>query len=72
MKKILSVLLLLVSLQLGALERQSVWPKGKMPDAQGHQIAAMTDVSHAEVDEDAKNAISHRGAALRKMLQSLL
>ena len=48
MKKILSVLLLLVSLQLGAWERQSVWPKGKMPDAQGHQIAAMTDVSRAE------------------------
>lgn len=48
MKKILSVLLLLVSLQLGAWERQSVWPKGKMPDAQSHQIAAMTDVSRAE------------------------
>ena len=28
-----------------AWERQLVWPKGKMPDAQSHQIAAMTDES---------------------------
>lgn len=27
----------------GALERVSVWPKGKMPNRQEHQIAAMTD-----------------------------
>ena len=26
-----------------AWERETVWPKGKMPDAQSHQIAAMTD-----------------------------
>ena len=26
-----------------AWERQTIWPKGKMPDAQPHQIAAMTD-----------------------------
>ena len=24
-------------------EREKVWPEGKMPDAQGHQIAAMTN-----------------------------
>ena len=47
MKKILSLLLLLVSLQLGAWEREYIWPFGKMPDAQPHQIAAMTDVSRA-------------------------
>ena len=38
---------LLVSLWLGAQERVSIWPKGKMPDAQTHQIAAMTDESEA-------------------------
>lgn len=31
------------SLGLSAWEREAVWPKGKMPDAQDHQIAAMTD-----------------------------
>ncbi|MBP5790758.1 MAG: alpha/beta hydrolase fold domain-containing protein [Kiritimatiellae bacterium] len=29
-------------------DRQYVWPEGKMPDAQPHQIAAMTDVSNKE------------------------
>ena len=28
-----------------ATEREYIWPDGKMPDAQPHQIAAMTDVS---------------------------
>ena len=31
------------ALTLSAQERMAVWPAGKMPDAQGHQIAAMTD-----------------------------
>ena len=35
--------LLLLGLCLGAQERVPVWPKGKMPDFQDHQIAAMTD-----------------------------
>ena len=43
MKRILTVTLLLVSLGLSAWEREAVWPKGKMPDSQNHQIAAMTD-----------------------------
>ena len=30
-----------------ATEREYIWPDGKMPDAQPHQIAAMTDVSRA-------------------------
>ncbi len=29
-------------------ERQYIWPAGKMPDAQPHQIAAMTDVSRKQ------------------------
>ncbi len=43
MKKIFGLLLLFSALQLSALEREPVWPKGKMPDVQGHQIAAMTN-----------------------------
>ena len=48
MKKILSILLLLVSMHLSALERQPLWPSiDKMPDFQPHQIAEMTNVSKA-------------------------
>ena len=43
MKKILVILSLFLTLGLNAWERESVWPKGKMPDSQDHQIAAMTD-----------------------------
>ena len=43
MKKILSILLLFLSLGLSAWEREAIWPAGKMPDSQKHQIAAMTD-----------------------------
>ncbi|MGN0190731.1 MAG: alpha/beta hydrolase [Candidatus Cryptobacteroides sp.] len=49
MKKIHSLLigiaLLQASLVLDANERMNLWSKGKMPDAQDHQIAAMTDES---------------------------
>ena len=48
MKKILTLLLLLVcSLPMSAYERQAIWPKNKMPDAQPGQIAAMTSESKA-------------------------
>ncbi len=49
MKRFFSALttLLLVCSMLGAQERVPVWPKGKMPDTQAHQIAAMTDESEA-------------------------
>ena len=44
MKRTFSIVLaLLITLAAGALERQSVWPKGKMPHPQDGQIAAMTD-----------------------------
>ena len=48
MKKIFGLLLLFSVFQLSALEREPIWPKGKMPDVQGHQIAAMTN----EVSQD--------------------
>ena len=47
MKKTLSVLLLLLGLSAWGQERQNLWPKGKMPDEQPGQIAAMTSESRA-------------------------
>ena len=48
MKRLLYLLLLVCSLPLTAVERQDLWPKNKMPDAQDGQIAAMTSESNAE------------------------
>ena len=42
MKRLFLLTLLLCSLA-GAQERVPLWPQGKMPDAQSHQIAAMTN-----------------------------
>ena len=47
MKRLIVFALLLCSLQLSALERQPLWPKKAMPDAQPEQIAAMTSESKA-------------------------
>ena len=47
MKKTLTLILMLCSLSLWGGERESIWPKKKMPDAQPGQIAAMTDESKA-------------------------
>lgn len=43
-----------------AWERETIWPKGKMPDTQAHQIAAMTD----EAGSKGFNADKHRIAYL--------
>ena len=48
MKKALTLLLFLLSISLTAQDRVPVWPKGKMPDAQAHQIAAMTNEAGRE------------------------
>ena len=48
MKRILFLLAFACSLTGYSWERQAVWPKGKMPDAQEHQIAAMTDEANAQ------------------------
>lgn len=58
MKKLFLLLGLLLSLNAFAFERETIWPKGKMPDAQGHQIAAMTD----EAETPGFNADKHRVA----------
>jgi len=43
MKKTLSVLVSVLALGLVAGERVPLWPEGKMPYAQAHQIGALTD-----------------------------
>ena len=47
MKKLMTLLFLLASMGLQGQVRQPVWPKGKMPHPQAHQIAAMTDEANA-------------------------
>lgn len=47
MKRFLTLALMLLTVSSFAAKRENIWPKGKMPDAQAHQIAAMTDESEA-------------------------
>ncbi|MCQ2149770.1 MAG: alpha-L-fucosidase [Bacteroidales bacterium] len=60
MKKILLAAFLPLSLMLAAQERETIWPEGRMPDAQAHQIAAMTD----EAGAPGFNPADHRTAYL--------
>ena len=48
MKKLITLLAVFVSLTSFGWEREYVWPKGKMPDPQDHQKAAMTDETGAK------------------------
>ena len=47
MKRAFTLFLILCSLQAWGWEREAIWPKNKMPDAQSQQIAAMTDEANA-------------------------
>ncbi|MBO4443291.1 MAG: alpha/beta hydrolase [Bacteroidaceae bacterium] len=40
-------------------ERETIWPKGKMPDAQSHQIAAMTDEAGSEKFKADKHRVAY-------------
>ncbi len=59
-KLIISLLALFSVAYAGAFERVAVWPKGKMPNKQEHQIAAMTD----EAGKEGFKADKHRIAYL--------
>ena len=59
LKSTLLGLLLLCSMSLYAFERVPVWPKGKMPNAQSHQIAAMTDEAGKEGFDADKNRVAY-------------
>ena len=59
MKRYFSLIIfVLLSFSLAAGERETIWPKGKMPHRQDHQIAAMTD----EAGRPGFNADKHRTA----------
>ena len=60
MKRIITIIVLsLVTINLFAGIREKVWPKGKMPDAQEHQIAAMTDESERQGFNPDKNRTAY-------------
>ena len=54
----LLIALILLSFSIAAGEREVIWPKGKMPHSQTHQIAALTD----ESESPGFNADKHRTA----------
>lgn len=60
MKRIV-IFLAALSMTFGliAQERELVWPKGKMPDKQDHQIAAMTDEAGASDFDPDKHRIAY-------------
>jgi len=60
MKRTILLAAVLYTLCGFALERETVWPKGKMPHRQEHQIAAMTD----EASDPKFKADKHRVAYL--------
>lgn len=55
MKRIITLIALSWAITSGAVERQNLWPKGKMPDAQPQQIAAMTTIANAKGFKPEKN-----------------
>lgn len=59
MKKILSILAIFLSLGAFAWEREAIWPAGRMPDAQEHQIAAMTNESRAKGFKPEKHRVAY-------------
>lgn len=50
---------LFVSFNLAAQERESIWPKDKMPNKQAHQIAAMTDEAGSKDFNPDKHRIAY-------------
>ena len=55
----LLVVCLFCSLSIHAWEREAIWPKGKMPDAQAHQIAAMTDEAGSKTFKADKHRVPY-------------
>lgn len=59
MKKLILLFSLFCTLNLYAWERETVWPKGKMPDRQAHQIAAMTDETSSPIFNPDKHRVAY-------------
>ena len=47
-KTLLQFMALFIAFTLSAQERETIWPKKKMPNRQEHQIAAMTNETSAK------------------------
>ena len=59
-RKIVAMLVCVAcTLNMLAWEREAVWPKGKMPDAQPHQIAAMLDEAQSEKFKADKHRVAY-------------
>lgn len=56
---LLLISIIFTSLSLTAGERETIWPKGRMPHRQDHQIAAMTDESQKKDFDADKNRIAY-------------
>ena len=59
MKRYLLFISVLYALCGYALERETVWPNGKMPHRQEHQIAAMTDETSSEKFKADKHRVAY-------------
>ena len=59
MRKLLILLLAVWALPLAAQQRESIWPEGHMPDAQAHQVAAMTDETSRPGFDSAQHRIPY-------------
>ena len=57
--QLLTCIATLICINLHAGDREKIWPKGKMPDSQDHQIAAMTNESKREDFNPEKNRIAY-------------
>lgn len=56
---IFAILIALSPIFAQAWEREAIWPKGKMPDVQSHQIAAMTDEAREPGFDPKKHAVAY-------------
>ncbi len=59
MRRLILFVFVCCSLSVFAWERETIWPKGKMPDAQPHQIAAMTDEAGSKDFKADKHRIAY-------------
>ena len=58
-RQVVLLLSVFCALHILAGERETIWPKGKMPDAQPHQIAAMLDEARAEKFKADKHRVAY-------------
>ena len=57
--QLITCIVMLICINLHAGEREKIWPNGKMPHTQAHQIAAMTDESKRDDFNPDKNRTAY-------------